>query len=120
MERVSFKDYMKDEKAGEIKIPKVPKLGKGSIVRIKGKYKIDMISNYGVFGSTGLTGAVVNEQHKFPKSEFIAEDEFRVGGYVTNDNEYEVQGFSKTGNAVILKMDGKEVLVFKKCIEVVE
>lgn len=122
MEKINLKEYIKDETAGEIKIPKIEKkkLGKGSIIKIKGRHKIDMVSTYGVFGSASLTGAVVTDQHKFPKSEFVVEDEFKVGGYVTNDNEYEVQGMSKTGNAVILKMAGKEVLVFKKCIEVVE
>ena len=120
MERVSFKEFMKDEKAGEIKIPKVPKLGKGSIVKIKGRHKIDMISNFGVFGATSLTGAIVTDKHKFPKEDFIAEDGFEVGGYVTNENEYKVLDISKTGNAVVLKMSGKEVLVFKKCLEVVE
>lgn len=116
MERVSYKEFMTQDE--EKKKPK--KLGKGSIVRIKGRHKIDMISSYGTFGSLSLTGAIVTEKHKFPKSEFTPEDEFLLGGYVTNDNEYEVQDISKTGNAVVLRMAGKEVLVFKKCIEVVQ
>lgn len=121
MERVKIKDYIKDETAETIRIPKIEKkqIEKGTKVKIKGRHKIDMVSNFGVFGSISLTGAVINDQHKFPKEEFVADD-YRIGGYVTNENTYEVKEISKTGNAVILRMANKDVLVFKKCLEVVE
>lgn len=121
MEKINLKEYVKDEMAGTIKIPKIDKskIEVGSKVKIKGKYKIDMVSNFGVFGSNELTGAVVTDQHKFPKEEFNCE-EYRIGAYVTNDNVYEVKEISKTGNAVVLQMAKKDVLVFKKCLEVAE
>ena len=121
MEKINLKEYIKDETAGTIKIPKIKenKIEVGSKVKIKGKYKIDMVSNFGVFGSNELTGAIVTDQHKFPKEEFDCK-EYKIGAYVTNDNVYEVKEISKTGNAVVLQMAKKDVLVFKKCLEVVE
>lgn len=122
MKRDYFKEYEKDKEAGTVRIPKYERkeLKKGSKVKLKGKFLVSTVSSYGTFGSKDLTGAVLYEEHKFPISEFLVEDVLKEGVYVTNDNIYEVLGFSKTGNAVLLEMANKKVLVFKRCLEVVE
>lgn len=90
----------------------------GSKVKIKKEIKITAVYQNGLFGSDDLTGAVVNDYHKFPMSEFTPVDDKEQ--YLVNNNEYEVLEISKTGNAVKVKMQGREVLIFKKCLEVVE
>ena len=121
MEREYYEEFLPENiEERPIRRRKKTEIEIGSKVRLKGIYKISMVSSFGLFGSNDLTGAVINEQHKFPMKEFIAEDGFEVGKYVSNDNVYEVIDFSKTGNAVKIKMGDKEVLIFKKCFDIVE